>query len=490
MSPRRDRRRALWWAALAASAMPLLLGILISLFSVQGSAGLGFFGNGECPGWRLHMQVWPLQLLVGMPFLVVGPAFAVWARTRSPVPGWTAVALLLAAGLTGPLAAAHDLARRGEGCAEVWEPMLPRTLTGALFLLVPAGLVYAAVRRRHVPGRRSRVVGAFTMAVVVLLATGGDQGRRRIVAIDPEECRFTYGPAAQADEVARVEAIARMPVATRERAYLCMLRGYDAPFYGPSSSSRHQDVADGEFLWRGRRACERLRSQGRLTKGETEEWRRLGGLARRPWRVDDALTFLCPDAMLPRARAAAETRRRLEQQYRKERAEDEASCRRSARRDPRAVRQKTALVTTGEGGGYSISDEGGGAGPFGKAIDDGLIAADRTAAVVTTGVENDDICITVRAYRTTPPLDLERWDRVAEVGIDSSRGAVRVFMPMDAPPKLPILTAAGPGTYRVRVHVRNRDAAELSDGPLETHLVEVFPGTSTRLVVHKNTGRR
>ncbi|MBX6766728.1 MAG: hypothetical protein IRY90_06195 [Actinomadura rubrobrunea] len=435
----------------------------------------------------MHLQLWPLQLPAGMPFLVVGPALAVWARARSPVPGWTAVTLLLAAGLTEPLAAAHDLARWGEGCAGVWEPMLPWRLTEDLFVLVPAGLVYAAVRRRRGPGRRGRVVGAFTMVAVLLLATGGDQGRRRIVAIDPEECRFTRVPTVQPDEVARIEAIARMPVATRERAYLCMLRGYDAPFYGPSSSSRYEDVADGEFLWRGRRACEQLRAQGRLTKGGTEDWRRLGGLARRPWRLDDALTFLCPDAMLPRARAAAETRRRLEQQYRKQRARDEASCRRSARRDPKAVRQKTALVTTGEGGGYSISDEGGGAGPFHKAIDDGLIAADGTAAVVMTGVENDDICITVRAYRTTPPLDLERWDRVAEVGIDSPHGAVRVFMPMAEPPKLPILTAAGPGTYRIRVHVRDRDAAELPDGPLETHLVEVFPGTSTRLVAHKDT---
>ncbi|WP_285497549.1 hypothetical protein [Actinomadura sp. NBRC 104425] len=227
-------------------------------------------------------------------------------------------------------------------------------------------------------------------------------------------------------------------------------------------------------------------SQGRPTPAALDEWRHLGGRA----GFETVLAYLCPDVALRQARAAAETRRRLEREYQKEQARDEATCRRSVRRDPRAVRQKTALVTTGEGGGYYIADGPSPSDPFGQAIKDGLVASSGPAAAVMTGVENDDICVTVRAYRKAPPLVLKGWDRVQEVGIDSPRGTAKLYMPMDTPPNLPPLTAAGPGPYRVRVHVRNRDAADLPNSPLEIHLVQVFPGTLKKPVLHKSTDPR
>ncbi|MFC7731548.1 hypothetical protein [Actinomadura keratinilytica] len=52
------------------------------------------------------------------------------------------------------------------------------------------------------------------------------------------------------------------------------------------------------------------------------------------------------------------------------------------------------------------------------------------------------------------------------------------------------MTAAGPGPYRVRLHVRNRDTAYRPDGPLETHLIQVFPGKSKKPTTHKNTEPR
>ncbi|GAA4095601.1 hypothetical protein [Actinomadura miaoliensis] len=485
MFPRQDRHRTLWWAALAASTIPLLLGLLLSVLSSGGATvgvSFGFAGAVKCRGWWLQLELWPLQWLAGMPFLVVGPAFALWARTRSRVPGWTAVTILLLAGLAKPLLAAYDMATWGEGCAAMWEPFVPQTLGWDLYLLVPAGLIYLTVRRRRALGRRGRVATGTALAVVLLLTIGGDHRRHEIVAAAPEECRTGHIRLPRPEDLARVEAIARMPVRDREHAYLCMMRGHD---YFPEKPQL-EDVDDGELLWRGRRMCTRMDPQGRPTRAAVDEWRHLGGGA----RFEDALAYLCPDVALRQARAAAERSRRLEREYQKEHARDEASCRRSIRRAPRAVRQKTALLTTGEGGGYYISDGSSPNDPFSQAIDDGLIASSGSTAAVMTGVENDDICITVRAYRKAPPLDLKGWDRVQEVGIDSPHGTTRLYMPMDAPPKLPALTAAGPGPYRVRVHVRNRDAADLLNGPLETHLVQVFPGTSKRPVLHKNTEHR
>ncbi|GLZ15593.1 hypothetical protein Acsp04_58280 [Actinomadura sp. NBRC 104425] len=214
MSPRQDRHRTLWWAALAASALPLVLGLLLNVLSRGTTVGMGFgfAGAAECRGWRLRMELGPLQWLTGMPFLVVGPAFMVWARTRSRVPGWTAVTILLVAGLMKPLSAAYDLAVWGEGCAALWEPLVPRTLGWDLLALVPAGLIYLTVRRR-----RGRWAMAFALAVMLLLTVGGDHGRQEIAAIGPEDCRPGRVRLPQAQGTAGIEAIARMPVRERER---------------------------------------------------------------------------------------------------------------------------------------------------------------------------------------------------------------------------------------------------------------------------------
>ncbi|MBB2748106.1 UNVERIFIED_ORG: hypothetical protein FHR35_007999 [Microbispora rosea subsp. rosea] len=49
---------------------------------------------------------------------------------------------------------------------------------------------------------------------------------------------------------------------------------------------------------------------------------------------------------------------------------------------------------------------------------------------------------------------------------------------------LPNLASAGPGRCRVRVYVRKQQEAMTyeSDGPVEEHLVLVFPGTSGKTV--------
>ncbi len=60
---------------------------------------------------------------------------------------------------------------------------------------------------------------------------------------------------------------------------------------------------------------------------------------------------------------------------------------------------------------------------------------------------------------------------------------------MDDPPDLPVLTPAGPGSYRVRVHARGRDTAPdgVAEEPLEDYLLTVWPAPPRSDTVYKQT---
>jgi hypothetical protein len=58
--------------------------------------------------------------------------------------------------------------------------------------------------------------------------------------------------------------------------------------------------------------------------------------------------------------------------------------------------------------------------------------------------------------------------------------------------ELPNLTPAGPGTYRLRLHVRGRDRGweeGAPEVPVEEHLLAVWPAPTAVGVVHKLTSR-
>jgi hypothetical protein len=99
---------------------------------------------------------------------------------------------------------------------------------------------------------------------------------------------------------------------------------------------------------------------------------------------------------------------------------------------------------------------------------------------VLTGTEGD-LCLTVRAYRKAPPPDLKGWERVVEVGFDSPDGKTEITSPWDSV-ELPPITAAGPGPYRLRLHVRGHGAPETfyPEMPAEHQLLVVYPGESKK----------
>jgi len=116
--------------------------------------------------------------------------------------------------------------------------------------------------------------------------------------------------------------------------------------------------------------------------------------------------------------------------------------------------------------------------------DSGLVGRTRRSAVITTGVEFGSVQVAVQAWHGGhwPGVpDLSDWDDVVEVPLVSETGKIMVFSPLEEiEPPLPILSLDGPGVYRLRVHVRGRDAdrqrnAEVGD---EMFLLQAWPSLS------------
>ncbi|GAA2213962.1 hypothetical protein GCM10009850_094260 [Nonomuraea monospora] len=305
-----------------------------------------------------------------------------------------------------------------------------------------------------------------------------------LLAVGAEEDARHSFTGAEEDCAGRLRPYAGTRPQDRRATFLCLAR--DASSGTPMFPS---DLPDQQVVAHGRRLCATPDVQKRHAS-----LRRLGTDPTDTTQVGDALEFLCPGAAAQhRAQAAHAQRRREREQaaWRARLAEANARC-----ADPwpqvRAVRQGTAAYQLFEGGGYYVHDdrddtEGGPDGDVFEAIDDGFVHAAGSSAVIMTFGENEPMCLTVKAFRSAPPLRLKGWDRVVEVGIVSRGGHIGV------PPypeggesgalgPLPDLAVDGPGRYRMRVHAR---AGERERGGSEEHLIVVYPGRSAKKVVHR-----
>lgn len=72
------------------------------------------------------------------------------------------------------------------------------------------------------------------------------------------------------------------------------------------------------------------------------------------------------------------------------------------------------------------------------------------------------------------------WDEAVDVGTHATNGQLRIrTLGADVPAGLPVLTAAGPGWYRVRVCAAGRDLhldGTSLEQPHERYLIQVWPG--------------
>ncbi|BCM71182.1 hypothetical protein EASAB2608_06516 [Streptomyces sp. EAS-AB2608] len=108
----------------------------------------------------------------------------------------------------------------------------------------------------------------------------------------------------------------------------------------------------------------------------------------------------------------------------------------------------------------------------------GLVGITAGDATVHTGIHTGDVDVTVTAHRQPPPPDAGEWEEIAEISLHSPTGTLQVTPLMtDLDEDLPDLAAAGPGTYRLRVHARGRDqAVDLAPDTITEHyLLQCWP---------------
>jgi hypothetical protein len=111
-------------------------------------------------------------------------------------------------------------------------------------------------------------------------------------------------------------------------------------------------------------------------------------------------------------------------------------------------------------------------------------------SVIFTGIATGWVDVEVRLADAAPPaVDLDGWEEVVETSLTSASGQVRLRALMADTPPLPVLTHDGPGTYRLRIHVRGRDTAtDLSTSEIvENYLLTIWPGPEEPDRIHKQT---
>lgn len=473
----RRTQTSLWVAAVAVSVAPDTAGWIASLFdSTSQKYGVsGIFMSGECGGFLQLVNVaaspW-YRRLSGMPFLVVVPAFLVWLVVRRRAVGWVAAGVLGPVMLYQPLLFAYDAARWGSTCADVWLSPFPRwQVTGWTLGLLPVVLILAATYR---PGRRAIRTVSAALVMSLVLGVGADALPPKTVMASPDDCKGTRYLGRESVDAESVQALAseikRLPQDRRRLAYICSVRGYPGAFAnGSRRSTEDESLSDGVLLDQGLRACrgDKQMSPRELIRHGVQ------------WPTTMEMAYLCPETAVAQLRERARANAADLAEFRRYLAKAEAYCKRTAPDGPRSVRQFTGLIHGGEGGSYYVGSGDDGL-SFDAALDDGLVAAAGGAVTVITGTEGA-LCLTVRGYRKAPPVALKGWERVTEVGFDSADGRAEVGSlsdPVEAPP----VTVAGPGPYRVRVHVRGQGGPERfsPEMPVEHHLIVVFPGKSKK----------
>jgi hypothetical protein len=107
----------------------------------------------------------------------------------------------------------------------------------------------------------------------------------------------------------------------------------------------------------------------------------------------------------------------------------------------------------------------------------GLLTPLRGGATVACGIHTGPVRVRAEAHAAAPPPDDHAWDECAEMTFEAPVGRVRVTPLFEDPvPELPQLTS-GPGTYRIRVYARGRDAARgrVVPSSSEEYLLQVWP---------------
>jgi hypothetical protein len=128
----------------------------------------------------------------------------------------------------------------------------------------------------------------------------------------------------------------------------------------------------------------------------------------------------------------------------------------------------------------------------------GLIAVRPGYVVILGGMVFGYARVTIDERSGAPEVNVDEWDDVVEVSVTFATDHVRASGPMGSYPELGSIVP-GPGDYRMRVHVRGRDAARPIQGvagepgsPAEEYLIAVWPeppGAEQRLKLTEEVGQ-
>ncbi|MFI6496231.1 hypothetical protein [Nonomuraea typhae] len=470
------RKWSLWGAAAVIAVLPdAFLGIHSLLTGDDGSRVYTWMSTGSCPGHEIsklirYPDVIPLLWYGGAPMIAV--AFLcrhLCVRSGRERLGRNlaraGAVILLLDHLPGPLLLALDGALGG-GCLAAWGP--PETVSWnagmGLYLLVPPILVLLAVRParerfvRSGPVVRTAGAAVTLTAALVLLNQATPAGKvSGDMALD---CAGAGGGSVR-------------DLTEAEKDFLCQVRGF-GPLRTGGGVEGWAGVPDRVVLTQGRDLCRLAERHGGDTGAPAVRDAPQSGLAR-------VLGPLCP-AVSRAQEQAGEREQEEEDAYV---AEKEAACAKHPAHRPRIspVRQHRATMWTefwtlnGWDDGYE-----------GTAPDmvRELVGGTRGGLTIWAADEFGHACVTTESYTRRPPVETKGWKEVVEVAYESPGGSLTLVDGRGN--RSPKLTAVGPGSYRVRVHLRGRElvyqVADRPDGAVEL-LIMVFPGEQKKLAVYR-----
>ncbi|WAU81470.1 hypothetical protein O1Q96_17765 [Streptomyces sp. Qhu-G9] len=109
----------------------------------------------------------------------------------------------------------------------------------------------------------------------------------------------------------------------------------------------------------------------------------------------------------------------------------------------------------------------------------GLAVPMSHGALIVTGIHTGEIRATATPMNGPPPGPADDfWEEIVEVSVHAPTGGLRVeSLEQGLVDGLALLSPAGPGWYRLRVHARGRSTLpdKTSPEPVEDHLVMTWP---------------
>jgi hypothetical protein len=112
--------------------------------------------------------------------------------------------------------------------------------------------------------------------------------------------------------------------------------------------------------------------------------------------------------------------------------------------------------------------------------DNGLVGVTEGAVLVRTGCAGGWVNLTVELHAARPAPETAGWDDAVEVSYRTAVGQSHVRSRRGGGTDFPRISFRGPGSYRIRVHARGRDApvAGVADDQVEDYLLQVWSAPS------------